>query len=198
MSKDRRGEILQAASELFAQRGFRGTTTRDLAAQAGVNEAIIFRHFKTKQDLYSAILDMKACENRPLGCEDLERLQASGDDQSVFEATGRAALTNLLENDAQFFRLLLHSGLEGHELSEMFYASYVRPGREALASYIQKRIDDGAFRPMDPTLAARAFMGMFVSYVLGQAVFRFQPTPPIDNETALRTFVSIFLSGIKK
>lgn len=198
MSKDRRADILNAASELFAQRGFRGTTTRDLASHAGVNEAIIFRHFKTKQDLYSAILDSKACEHRQSGCEDMQRLTETGDDSEVFLSVARQALKNLLEDDARFFRLLLYSGLEGHELTEMFYASYVRPGREALAAYIQKRIDEGAFQAVDANLAARAFMGMFVSYALGRAVFRFQHLPQVEPEAALDSFVSIFLSGIKK
>ena len=42
---DRRRQILAVAMELFARRGFRGTTTRQIAERAGVNEAIVFRHF---------------------------------------------------------------------------------------------------------------------------------------------------------
>ena len=60
MKHDRRQEILMAAMELFAKKGFRGTTTRDLASEADVNEAIIFRHFATKQELYATLLDYKA------------------------------------------------------------------------------------------------------------------------------------------
>ena len=49
---DRRQQILQAAMGLFARRGFNGTTTREIARRARVNEAIIFRHFPSKEDLY--------------------------------------------------------------------------------------------------------------------------------------------------
>src|SRR5207244_13067754 len=77
MKHDRRQEILAAAMELFAKKGFRGTTTRDLATEADVNEAIIFRHFNTKEELYSAILEHKAGENRDARHEELERLAAS-------------------------------------------------------------------------------------------------------------------------
>ena len=62
MKQDRRQQIIAAAMELFAKKGFRGTTTRDLATQADVNEAIIFRYFKTKEELYSAIIEHKVGE----------------------------------------------------------------------------------------------------------------------------------------
>src|SRR5499427_8977138 len=57
-----RQQILETAITLFAQRGFRGTTTKEIALAAGVNEVTIFRHFATKQELYSAILDVKSRE----------------------------------------------------------------------------------------------------------------------------------------
>ena len=74
MKHDRRQEILLAAMDLFAKKGFRGTTTRDLASQADVNEAIIFRHFNNKEELYSAILEHKAAEEHGPKMEELERL----------------------------------------------------------------------------------------------------------------------------
>ena len=57
----RRLQILSVAVRLFSQRGFRGTTTKEIAHAAGVSEAIIFRHFATKDDLYTAIIDLKSC-----------------------------------------------------------------------------------------------------------------------------------------
>src|SRR5271168_1651254 len=60
MSGDlRRSQLLRSAIDTFAHRGFAGTKTRDIASAAGVSEAILFRHFATKEDLYHAILDAK-------------------------------------------------------------------------------------------------------------------------------------------
>jgi len=53
---DRRNQLLEMALEAFSHRGFEGTTTKEIAAAAGVNEAVIFRHFPTKQALYEAVL----------------------------------------------------------------------------------------------------------------------------------------------
>src|SRR5919205_265124 len=58
---DRRKQIAEVAMRLFSERGFRGTTTKEIAQAAGVSEAIIFRHFATKDDLYTAIIDYKGC-----------------------------------------------------------------------------------------------------------------------------------------
>src|SRR6185503_7738922 len=54
---DRRAQLIDIAIDLFSRRGFAGTTTKEIAAAAGVTEAIIFRHFATKQDLYTAIVE---------------------------------------------------------------------------------------------------------------------------------------------
>ena len=196
MKHDRRQDILAAAMELFAKNGFRGTTTRDLAAQAGVNEAIIFRHFNNKEELYSAILEQKAWEkNRDAPIEELERLARDSDDEKFFQTLG-AAFLERHANDTTFMRLLLFSALEGHQLSDMFVASMT--ARNPIANYIQKRIDEGAFKPMDPHLAARGLFGMFASFVLWQEIFGLKKTQPHDREEVVRTFVSIFLQGIAK
>ena len=193
MKQDRRQQIITAAMELFAQKGFRGTTTRDLATQAGVNEAIIFRYFKTKEELYNAIIEYKANEHRQAQTEEVERLATGNDDQKFFEAIGNAFLRRH-ETDTTFLRLLLFSALEGHQLSEMFVASMAV--RHPIANYIQQRIDQGAFRRVDPHLAARALFGMFASFVLWQDIFGFKQKHPHDRDNVVRSFVSIFLTGV--
>jgi AcrR family transcriptional regulator len=195
MKHDRRQEILAAAMELFAKKGFRGTTTRDLATHAEVNEAIIFRHFTNKEELYSAILEHKAGENRDAHLEELERLADARDDEKFFQTIGRTFLEKH-EQDTTFLRLLLFSALEGHQLSDMFVASLT--ARNPVASYIQKRINEGAFRRVDAQLAARGLLGMFVSFVLGQEIFGLKKTLRQDRDEVVHTFVSIFLKGIQK
>jgi hypothetical protein len=100
------------------------------------------------------------------------------------------------EEDSTFMRLLLFSALEGHALSEMFLASVA--DRDPVAYYIQQRIDEGAFRPVDPHLAARALLGMFASFVQWQELFAQKKTRPYDRDEVVRTFVSIFLAGLKR
>src|ERR1051325_11481160 len=195
MKPDRRQQIIEAAMQVFAQKGFRGTTTRDLATQADVNEAIIFRYFKTKEELYRAIIEHKAGEQRNARMEELERIAGANDDEKFFEADGRTFLERH-EADSTFLRLLLFSALEGHELSDMFASSMA--DRHPIAKYIDRRIDQGAFRPVNPQLAGRAFFGMFTSFVLWQEIMGFRQKQPHDRNEVVRTFVSIFLNGVAK
>jgi AcrR family transcriptional regulator len=195
MKQDRRQQIIEAAMQLFAKKGFRGTTTRDLATLAEVNEALIFRYFKTKEELYSAIIEHKAGEHRNTQIEELERLASTTDDEKFFETVGRTFLQKH-EADATFLRLLLFSALEGHQLSEMFASTMAV--RHPIASYIQKRIDEGAFRPVNAQLAARSLFGMLASFVLWQQIFGFKDKHPHERDEVVRTFVSIFLNGVAK
>jgi AcrR family transcriptional regulator len=192
--KDRRQDILAAAMQLFAKKGFRGTTTKDLVAQAEVNEAIIFRHFSTKEDLYRAILEEKMKQRDTSKFEELMRLAQSGDDSKFLEAVGMTMLTRH-EEDTTFLRLLLFSALEGHELSDMFLESM--PERDPLSAYIQNRIDKGIFRAVDPQLASRAFVGMFFNFIQGQEIFGLKKKRTFDRDEVVRAFVSIFLTGMK-
>ena len=75
----KRNDIVRAAIDLFAKKGFRGATTRDLAAQAEVNEAIIFRHFANKTELYRAILEQKGLEGRDEHLQEIEDLAKTAD-----------------------------------------------------------------------------------------------------------------------
>src|SRR2546425_13228691 len=166
MKHDRRQEIITSAMELFAKKGFRGTTTRDLATHAEINEAIIFRYFNTKEELYSAIIEHKVGEDRDARIEELQQLANLNDDEQFFQAVGRAFLQKH-ETDTTFLRLLLFSALEGHQLSDMFVSSMA--ARHPLTAYIRRRIEEGAFRnDVDAQLSARAFLGMFASFTLWQ------------------------------
>src|SRR2546423_15598117 len=88
----RREQILQTAVNLFSQRGFSGTTTREIAHAAGVSEAMVFRHFATKDELYHAILDHKACAGGidPRGL--LAEPMARTDDRTGFETLARTLI----------------------------------------------------------------------------------------------------------
>jgi AcrR family transcriptional regulator len=72
-SEERRAAIIQAVRQVFAERGFHGTTTRALADAAGVSEALLFKHFPTKEALFSA-MKLSCCAARDLGV--FERLKA--------------------------------------------------------------------------------------------------------------------------
>jgi AcrR family transcriptional regulator len=203
---ERRQQIVTVAMRLFSERGFRGTTTKEIAQAAGVSEAIIFRHFATKNDLYAAIIDHKACAG---GMADLthpvaEAIQcavadavARKDDRAVFEGIAGAMMEHH-QRDPDFLRLLLFSALEGHVLAQMFWDRNVRSMYEFLSDYIRGRQKDKAFREVDPRVVVRAFTGMLIHHSLNNTLWD-KPRRLLDisDTDAACEFAKILLQGIE-
>ncbi|MGH9902384.1 MAG: TetR/AcrR family transcriptional regulator [Pyrinomonadaceae bacterium] len=202
---DRRRQIVDVAMRLFSESGFRGTTTKEIAHAAGVSEAIIFRHFATKDDLYAAIIDHKACAG---GIADLGRPVAEAikcslagdmerkDDRAVFLHVA-AAMMRHHQEDPDFLRLLLYSALEGHQLSQIFWDRNVRLMYEFLGSYIRQRQRDGAFRDADPLVVVRAFTGMIIHHSVTNILWdKSRKLLNIPNDDAALEFTEILLRGI--
>jgi AcrR family transcriptional regulator len=198
-AEDRRLQILKVAVSLFSQRGFVGTTTKEIAQAAGVSEAMVFRHFANKQELYSAILDHKACSGDSMNPEEMvaEALQEK-DDRAVFERLALGALEHH-ECDPEFQRLLLHAALEGHELAQMFFEKFVRRVYELLGNYVAERQRDGAMIAMDPAIIVRAFIGMIIHHSLNNNLWDPQRRLlRISNQEAAKQFTDILLNGISR
>ncbi|MGZ8900443.1 MAG: TetR/AcrR family transcriptional regulator [Limisphaerales bacterium] len=195
--EDRRLQILRVAMRLFSQRGFRGTTTKEIAQSAGVSEAMVFRHFATKVELYAAILDHKACLH-----DELDPLQIVAeaikrkDDRAVFEGIALDALEKH-DCDPEFHRLLLHSALEQHELAQMFWEKFVKRVYRMLGKYVRQRQREGAMRDVEPLVIVRAFVGMIIHHSLNNNLWdREQQLLKISNKAAAREFTSILLGGV--
>ena len=187
---DRQASLIAAAASLFAAKGFNGTTTKEIAKAARVSEALVFKHFPTKRTLYAAILAEKVTVNELL--EPLEAAAKKHDDHRVFTIVASYRIRPGV--DSTFLRLLLFSALEGHELSEMFFGKHLKVFYDHLAAYIHTRIQDGAFRPVDPLLAARAFIGVVVHHRLLHEIFKV----PMHHspEDTVATYVDLFLAGL--
>src|SRR5215469_10352357 len=194
-SADRREQILDVASSLFADQGYRGTTTRLIAERAAVTEALIFRHFPSKEELYWSVLERKI-NNAGARERLLEILQAGGNDLEIlsrlaFEVLERRA------NDQTLSRLLLFSALEKHELSERFFRNYVADYFDVLARFVRSGISVGRFRQVDPLLAARAFLGMVVYHSWIQELYGGKEIQHFDHEVVGRTLAAIWLQGMQ-
>jgi len=193
--EERRQQIVEAAIDLFSRKGFRGTTTREIAEAAGISEAMIFKHFATKQELYSAIIEVKSETEELLASA--AKAASRKDDQGVFRSVGLKMMEQT-ERDPSLMRLLLFSALEGHELSDIFFESRVKRLHEFLSSYIRTRIEEGGFRPVDSLVAARGFIGMTIHYLLIHELFGVKRPPHSSPQEVVQTFVSIFLKGIER
>lgn len=189
----RKEQILQVAARIFARKGYQGTTTREIADAAQVNEAILFRHFPTKGKLYWGVID-SMCQNGRSPEELKKRLRESRSTQEMFARVARDILDR--QDDPTFSRLLLFSALENHDLSSRFFRTYIARRYELLAGNIRERIRKGEFRDVDPLLAARGFLGMVVYHFLIQELFGAKRYQRFDRQTVCDTFANLWLTGV--
>jgi TetR/AcrR family transcriptional regulator len=193
--QQRRRQLIDAARRVFAERGFRGATTRQIAAAAGVTEALIFQHFPDKDSLYAAILDEGTAE--PSGeawLDEIERWHSSSDDATVLRMlyTGVIALH---ERDPDLMRLMVFSALEEHPLSRHVHARATRLYR-FLETFIIAGQRAGRFKAGSPAFLARAALALPVYYILQQHLFK-TPWPPVGSDEVIESGVRFTLAGLR-
>jgi AcrR family transcriptional regulator len=183
-AEERRAAIIEAALPLFARKGFAATTTKEIAAAAGVSEGLIFRHFPSKAALYEAIL-ASGCEADP----DLERLAAREPSTStlVCLASGMARyfLVDLPANPAGSkarHRLFLASLLEDGEFARLGYAWLRRAVQPIFLSALAAA--EAAGDVVDGPLDAEGRF-LFAEHVASMlASVRLPPSPAVSGQEA--------------
>ncbi len=188
--RERQASIITAAASLFAANGFKGTTTKEIARSVGISEALLFKHFPTKRALYAAILKEKV--SIPELLASVEEAAQKRDDRQVFTLIASHRIRR--SADPTLLRLLLFSALEGHEISAMFFRTQHRVFYDFLAGYIARRAKEGAFRHVDPMLAARAFTGMLAHHRLLHEIFCVPAHRSPEDSVA--AYVTLFLDGL--
>ena len=193
---DRRNQLLEAALEVFSRKGFEGTTTKEVAAAAGVTEAIIFRHFPSKQALYTAVLDHKA--QSPEFQEWLTEIKgwmAQNDDVQVLRSIASVILKSY-RADTRFERVLLFAALEGHELGLAHNRQLVAPIYELLRDYFARRQSEGAIAGLAPGAIIAAIAGMTKNHAMMTQMFGYSTEEATDEEV-VESFVHIMINGIR-
>lgn len=191
-AEDRRHQIIEVARELFSAHGFQGTTTRELAEAVGINEALLFRHFASKEDLYWAVLqhmiEVHSGKDRVAAC----LRSGLSDREALLTIAGE-----ILNRNHQFVRLLFFSALERHELADRFFRTHVIAYHEIVSEYIRAGIAAGRFRKVDPLISARAFIGMIAYHSQIQDLFGGKNFHSFDNERVAAQLVDIWLQGMQ-
>jgi AcrR family transcriptional regulator len=188
-SDNTRHRILEAAARVFAEKGYARATTRLLAEAAGVNEVTIFRHFGSKQGLFSAIIEAYAAP----ALNTAMAAQLTGDYRQDLLTMGTHVFGALLErHDAM--RLMLCEAEQFPEIRQVL-AQNPRQLRQALAGYLQRQMDQGQVRPLHAEVAAQAFWGMFFAYTVSVWLMDEPLDPELSTEQLVAQFVDIFVGG---
>jgi AcrR family transcriptional regulator len=193
---ERRTQIVDVAMHLFANKGFKGTTTRAIATAAGVSEAIIFRHFETKEDLYNAII-AHTIDLRSHLWESLDaNIQTTQDLPTVMRDYAQKFI-RLNRNDATFIRLMMYSSLEDHQFRTNFFAAVRSSRQSAIRKAIENSIKKGEIRPIDAALTTRSFFHTLLQYSIASFISSSSPPPPEADQLMIDNLINIFLNGLR-
>ena len=192
-SDDTRQRILQAAAEIMAERGYARATTKVIAETAGVNEVTLFRHFGSKRNLLSEMINQHSALP---GLTELIESQLTGDYQRDLICLATVFFQSITERK-EALRLML---CESRELPEVREVIVQIPDqlREELMRYFQSQMEADVVKEMHPELMAQAFMGMFFSYGIAREMLGSQIAPDIPQEALIAQFVDIFIGGTLK
>jgi AcrR family transcriptional regulator len=184
--EETRARILAAARELFEQKGTRGTTTREVAEGASVNEATLFRHFGSKRALLAAMRE-SACPTEHL--RSVLGTLPGLDLQADLTTIAWFVIEHMQDRRAMMCVSLAEDAAGTDDSPE-----WRGPTQRMLdvADYFAARIAAGAMRG-DPLLLARTFLGILFSYVVGRKLW----DSASPDRATIEAVVTIFLRGAR-
>ena len=187
-AEERRIDIMEAALNVFARKGYNGARTKEIAKEAGISETLIFRHFDTKENLYEQALE-HLYSHHPV-FDEMEPAMQAKDDRKVLYVLARHVMEHGRE-DRRIVRLNLYNGLEG-----------INPDKDKsgpidiLENYLRQRMEEGGLKKGDPHLAARFFMYQVFFYVSEIQLKLTGPPLDINDDQAASAMVDFFLEGL--
>ena len=144
----RPGELLDAALDLFVEKGFSAARVDEVAARAGVSKGTLFLYFESKEDLFKAVVRENIANQFPTWQEEFVAFQGSSADMlryallSWWERIGKtraSGITKLVMSEAQNFP----------EIAQFYQEEVIKPGNAMIRRILERGVNSGEFRQLD-------------------------------------------------
>lgn len=188
--KRQRGEILAAAAEVFAIRGYTNTTIKDIALKADLAEGTIYNYFENKRDV---LLTIAAHQTKAIDHIFQESIEVNSPDDLV--SLVEKAFEVLLSQSG-YTRILIAESLVDDEFLNRYVLARLQKSLRFIQEFIATRTATKEFRQYDPNLVARIFLSAFIGLIL--PVLRGgDPNPGMEERRHMaETLVQLFSFGI--
>jgi AcrR family transcriptional regulator len=187
-------EIVAAAFEEFAAKGYAATKVEDVASRARVSKGLPYLYFKTKEELFKAVVRSVITAHFDVIREKMETTTLSVED--FLKGPFLSFIQDLVVSKRAFIaRLLIAEGHKHPELTKFYYEQVVSRGIETLTRLIDRGIESGEFKPT----RLRDFPQLFVAPVLTAILWRglFERYHHLDTDGLLATNVELLLDAIR-
>jgi len=195
----RPGELLEAALDLFVEKGFAATRSEEVAARAGVSKGTLFLYFPSKEELFKAVVVENLAGRFTEWNREFDEFEGSTIDMLRYcmriwwERVGSTKASGLT-------KLMLSEGRNFPELAEFYRREVVRPGHSLMRRIIRRGIDSGEFAPVDVDHAIYAVISPMIFLMLWKhsATICVDGESDIDPEKYLAIQTEIVLNGLCK
>jgi AcrR family transcriptional regulator len=186
-----RSRILKSAMRLFAKKGFDGTTTKELAEDAGVAEGTLFRHFTNKKAILIEVATQGWID---LLTDLLTEFSEMGSYKAVAEVM-KHRMMHMREN-VDLLRVCFIEVQFHEDLRDRIQQEVIEKMTDVAEAFFQTAMDQGIYRQMDPRLVARVFLGMFTIASFSQNTIADPDASPEDLKAMAEGLADIFLNGV--
>lgn len=181
--------IIEAAVQLFSKYGFKGTSTRDIADLANVNEATLFRHFAKKTDLFWAAADSRL--NGVKLNRELQQGLASDDDPQTIIPMIVCFITETMLERPELMRLLYVAGFELAGAQRLL-GEHLGPIFDAINSYFRRCALKGMIDDFDPVVATLGVAGAVGAH------YTLHPFFSADKDRKTLDYTRFLLNALQK
>ncbi|MGQ3685084.1 MAG: TetR/AcrR family transcriptional regulator [Candidatus Loosdrechtia sp.] len=186
-----REKILEASLKLFSSKGYLGTTTREIASEAGIAEVTLFRYFPSKEKLFEEVINTNSFLPTLRGI--LPKIMVMSYREALTVIAARFLETLTLRKD---LIQIMHLEIQRYpEKIQKIYHAFIDEMFKTLASYFKAMQEKTALREFDAETAARAFLGMFFSYFTAEEFLLHKKYKTGDTNLIISEFVGIFIQG---
>ncbi|MEQ9354383.1 TetR/AcrR family transcriptional regulator [Coleofasciculus chthonoplastes] len=183
--------ILDAAQRLFASRGYNGTTTRDLAAKAGVAEGTLFRHFENKKAILVEVATQGWVE---LLTDLLTELSEMGSYKAVAQVMRRRMMR--MHENADMMRVCFMEAQFHPDLRDRIQSEVIAKMSDVAEAFFETAMERGIYRRTNPKVVARVFLGMFAVAGFSDETIMEPGASLKDVQDMAEGIADIFLNGV--
>lgn len=195
---EKQSKIVQAASEIFAQKGYAASSTSEIAQRAGVAEGTIFRHYKTKKDLLlSIVAPVMAKLVAPFVLRDFYKVLESSFDS--FDLLLRAIIENrisFLERNMQVFKIFIQEIPFHPDLQEQFRKLILAKVLEKFSINIEAFQQKGAIVNWAPLTVIRLIVSTLIGYVVCHSFLSNKKDKQWDDEMEKEATITFIMKGL--
>ena len=193
----RPGELLDAALDLFVEKGFSATRVEEVAARAGVSKGTLFLYFQSKEDLFKAVVRENIANKFPTWQEEFVTFEGTSSEMlryamtSWWERIGKtraSGITKLVMSEAQNFP----------EIAEFYQEEVIKPGTAMIRSILARGVQSGEFREMDLEQAVHLIVAPMIFLMMWKHSMGACATSAkiVDPEQFIHMQVDVLLHGM--